>query len=112
MTRASTARTGGPRNARWIAPSVLLATRRVAAGKRPRAVRELEHQHAVVLAGGPQRPGLLVAMHLRRAPVGAAGYPVVPERMVRSGRWRRRARRVVVGDLFRMQDVANVEHAN
>src|SRR5690242_12546869 len=50
--------------------SVFHAFGGLAAWERPRAVRELQHEHAVVLARRPQRPRFLVEMHLRRAPVG------------------------------------------
>src|SRR5262245_65810597 len=93
-------------------PLVLLSGRRAALVEWPDALPELEHQHAVVLAGGPQRALLGVEVNLRRAPVGAARPPVVAKRMVRAGTQRGRPGRVVVGDLLRPAGVANVEHAD
>src|SRR4051812_30891008 len=91
---------------------VLLSGWRCASRKRPHAVRELEHQHSVVLTRAPHGAGPVIEVHLRGAPVGTAGLPLPYGKMIRAWACRRRAGRVVVSDFLRPPRIANVENPN
>ena len=89
-------------------PLVTAARRRLALRERPDAVGELEHQEAVILAGGPERSVVGVQMHLRRARIRSAGTPLTDGGMVRSHRCGRRPCRIEVGDLRWVHLIADV----
>src|ERR1700722_3079207 len=91
---------------------ILLARRGRGVRERPHSVLELQHQKAIILAGGPERAALGIEMGLRRAPVGAARNEVVAESVIGAATGRRHAGRIVIGNLLRPPRIADVEDAD